>query len=504
MISTLIIILLIAGNILMLVFFVAEKRRSRRILAEVAALPKSLPRVLERLNSLLDSPDAENNLEEWTSFALEAVSADLPFEDVVLISRHHSKNEEGDSFVIAAGRGTGPLGNSASEKTAVSFNSLIHKHFFWSKEPQIIQTNALSQCLPAEYVNQYNSALAGVFDIAGNEAAIILLGGKGANEYSLIDKNRFESVFRIIRAGYSLINYHLRESELRRAADRAHEEGMLQISTGIIHNIGNGIVVIKMTLDRIRDFRPIIELINFLKDELLSKPLSILEEGKNSDSRESLTEHLKTALEVSEKLSVILTELSHDFSEVASKFQSVVETISLQQQFIGELGTENVVPFRLIIEDTLKMSELPIANNHIELQKNIKSRSSVLVDAALLRQVLLSIIKCSVNSINKIRRSPSFIKIDCFDQSVENTEEDKESTKKFICLEIRDNGYGAAFADEKEKSRKSSPAAQENRELLFCKSKIEKYQGYFKIESLPGSGSVFKIGLPVYESDKDK
>ncbi len=489
--------ILFLANIAMLVLLVRSNLRRAAMGRALAPYPSHLLDALGRLNRLIDNPESNLSIEEWTSYAMEAIGSDIPHEDVVLVSR--CRNDEGnDIFTITASSGSGPLGGSSLENTE-PFNSQIHRHFFWSKEPQIIHFNALSQCLPEEYASKYNSALAGVFDVGGNESALILLQGEKSKQYSLIDKSRFESVFRVIRAGYGLINFQLGQARLREGIDRAHEEGMLQISTGIIHNIGNGILVIKIAMDRIGDLSSLQALANFLKDEVIVGQKKLMENGA-IDPME-FKEYVNTASEVAAKLSQMTLEVHTEFKEICSKFQSIIETITLQQQFIGELGTENVVPMSMIVEDALKMSEVPLANNNIKLHKDIKSQSSVLADAALLRQVMLSLMKCMVNSINKTKREPAVIKVSCFDSAAADVGKEGEGT--YVCLELKDNGYGVMFTDDPAKARGKSLAAQGIRELMFCRGKIEKYQGSFKVESVAGSGTVIRLGLPVYEAQND-
>ncbi|MBN1865517.1 MAG: HAMP domain-containing histidine kinase [Victivallales bacterium] len=485
--------LLVLANIALLVLLVMGKLRRAALEKAIAPYPSHLLDALGRLNRLIDNPDLSSSLEDWTSYAIEAIGSDIPHEDVVLVSR--CMNDEGnDIFTITVSSGNGPLGCSSSENKT-PFNSQIRRHFFWSKEPQVIHFNALSQCFPEEYACKYNSALAGVFDVGGNESALILLQSQRAQQYSMEDKRRFESVFRVIRAGYGLINFHMAQTMLHEEIDRAHEEGMLQISTGIIHNIGNGILVIKIAMDRIGDLKSLQALANFLKDEVIVGQQKLLDSG-SLDSR-AAKEYLDTAFEVASKLSHMLADLASEFKEICSKFQSIIETITLQQQFIGELGTEDVVPVGMIVEDALKMSETPLANNGIQLEKKINSQSNILADAALLRQVMLSLIKSMINSVNKTKRQPAVIKVSCHDSSAADV--GQEGDNNYVCLELRDNGYGVMFTDDPAKSRGKSPAAQELRELMFCRNKIAKYRGFFKVESVAGSGTVIRLGLPTLD-----
>ena len=218
-----------------------------------------------------------------------------------------------------------------------------------------------------------------------------------------------------------------------------------------------------------------------------------------SDSASQLEQYIAAIKEIMDKISTVAQGHDEELQKLHDKFQDVIEIISLQQQFIGELGTENVVAISTVITDVIKMIEQPLDQNKIDLKQDVKTKSQVLLDPALFRQVLLVVCKYSIDSINTSRHAKSFLEISAFNsEETETNEKDEKVTKNLISIEVSNNGYGIDFDAEAEFSNQSKDA-QQHRELLFCKNKIEKYGGSFVIESSEGLGANVLINIPIYE-----
>jgi len=312
------------------------------------------------------------------------------------------------------------------------------------------------------------------------------------------DKHALTNCALIAEIGLELFGLRQEIINLESAQRKAHEEGMLQISTGIIHNIGNGINVIQLALARLQEFGSIQEISEFLKKEILPAIKKQVKEGKLQEfltSDPQGKEYINVLDSVTEQIAKQTSDFNKEFDFINNKFHNITDIITLQQHFIGELGTENISPITPIIEDVLKMCQGPIEESGIILDKDFGTTADILIDTALFSHILLLLIKYAIESINRVYRSPASLKIHTTQKSVEISE---KVSKDFIEIIIVDNGYGIEF-DPKQDNLYDESLDQQTRDLWFCKQRIEKYEGKFQVKAEIGRGSTVTVMLPVYE-----
>lgn len=472
-------------------------KKNKLLLAVAKEKQRAVTDAISHLRNLL-SANKHNSIDEnqWYSdiclFFQESFHA-----AGCCIIRSLTEDKKNRNYEIFSGCGC--CGDWHGEKPDIklTFESDIRKHFFWSSESHLLSDN-LGECLPADKKDQFSSAITGVFSIHKHQSFLMLLRDKNQAPFIMDELKDFETYFQVARAGFEIINYSRENENLEDNIDRAHEEGMLQISTGIIHNIGNGMAVLKMTLEHLDEFKSIVQLVDFLQNEIIPAIEKDIAAMKPVDSSQ-IEQYLGAVKEIMDKISNVAKGHDEELQKLHDKFQNVIEIISLQQQFIGELGTENVVAISTILTDVIKMIEQPLEQNKIELKQDFKSMAQVLLDPALFRQVLLVVCKYSINSINTSRQATSILEISAVEsEDTEPNEDGENKTRKMINLEIFNNGYGIDFDPDAEFSTHSADA-QQHRELLFCKNKIEKYGGSFQIDSNTGFGAKVFINIPVYE-----
>lgn len=494
MLYILIILLLIVCVILSCLLTKNSKKDKQLIFAEKDK-HHAVDETIGALKKLLNA-HKNNNIDEkhWRQNVCRLFQENYRSDGCCLIRAvaDHKNNRE---YEMLAGSGCCENWHEPKSDDNFIFDSRIKKHFYWSADAHLLTDN-IGECLPDDQGGKYSSLIAGAFKIHKHDAFLLLVRKLDQKLFSMDDVKEFEPSFHIARAGMEIVNYVNENKHLSESIDKAHEEGMLQISSGIIHNIGNGMAVIKMTLEHLEEFKSIIQLSQFLKDEVLP---GVEKDVKSLEGGSQLEEYLVVIKEIMDKINITAQGHNEELQKLHDKFQDVIEIISLQQQFIGELGTENVVSIKTILNEVVKMIQQPLEQGKIELKQDIKTMSEVLLDPALFRQVLLVICKYSINSINTSRHAKSYLEIAASNTAeTETNENDEKITTKVISIEINNNGYGIEFDSNAEISGQSKDA-QRHRELLFCKNKIEKYGGSFVIESSEGLGANVLISIPVYE-----
>lgn len=488
------IVILFLACLIMAFLLVRTKKHDSETLAAELGKYNAINEAIVILKKLLNAHKNDNiDEKQWNKnvciFFQENFRA-----DGCCIIRKLAEDKNIHDYEMLVGSGCCETWNDAGDGNNLIFESEIQNHFFWSSDAHLL-TDKVSECLPADQAGKYSSIITGVFKIHKHNSFLLLLRKLDQKPYTMDDLKDFEPCFHIARSGMEIVNYVNENNQLIRNIDKAHEEGMLQISSGIIHNIGNGMAVMKMTLEHLEEFKSIIKLSKFLQEEVLP---AVEKDIKSMKGDAKLEQYVVVLKEIIEKINITAKGHDEELEKLGAKFQDVIEIISLQQQFIGELGTENVVSISTILGEVIKMIQQPLEQGNIKLRQDIKTFSEVLLDPALFRQVLLVICKYSIDSINAIKSTKSYLEINAYDiEESEVNENDEKIDKKLIFIEVNNNGFGIEF-DPAAEFIGHSKGAQQHRELVFCKNKIEKYGGSFEIESAEGRGAKIQIKIPRY------
>lgn len=281
----------------------------------------------------------------------------------------------------------------------------------------------------------------------------------------------------------------------------AREEGMMQVSTGIIHNIGNAVTVAKLSILELqeklrvkREERPE----TLMLEEILPKLKEQLNSGSISEflSKDELgSQFLDIMTELLTHISTKNEDSMKQLSSLSNKLYHISEIIELQQRFVGELGTENMTQLASVIDSSVKIFEETCNKHGVTIKTNLQPNvPEVLIDASMMTQVIMNLVKNAVEAITVEGAQKNYaIEISLDQEFIEN--------KNCAIISIKDNGPGMP-PDIKEKifAFGFSTKGKGNTRgygLHSCKNTIEKYNGSIKIETELGKGTTFKIAVPV-------
>ena len=290
-----------------------------------------------------------------------------------------------------------------------------------------------------------------------------------------------------------------REQEER--IQTAREEGMLQVSAGIIHNIGNAVTIAKLTVHDLSDKIP---------DESKHPEYFILNELLPAIEKHVTTSSIQDFLTTDESgkqyLAIIKELLNHmqdDKKETTrllkslnAKLNHISEIIELQQRFVGELGTENMTSLASVIQSSIKIFEETCNRHSVELTAQLSEEvPQLLIDSSMMTQVFMNLIKNAVEAMDtdeKKKKHTLLVKL----YNGENSE------TGYAIAEITDNGPGM---DEKTSSKifnfgfstkDDKSTASRGFGLHSCVDTIEKYGGKITVSSELDKGTTFKIIIP--------
>lgn len=280
----------------------------------------------------------------------------------------------------------------------------------------------------------------------------------------------------------------------------AREEGMLQVSTGIIHNIGNAITVAKLSVIELQekiskaDERPedliLQELLPTLREQLEKGTLDtfLKEDPAGSQYFDIITELLTHIGESVKSSSATVKSLS-------SKLLHISEIIELQQRFVGELGTENMTQLAGVLESSIKIFEETCNKRAVKIESDFEQGTpEVLVDPSMMTQVFMNLIKNAVEAMDAYGGDqPHVLKLGL--QRIDKKD------KTFVQVEVKDNGPGIPedIQEHVFEFGFSTKGKGQSRGfgLHSCMDTVRKYGGSIELETATGKGTSFKVLLPV-------
>jgi len=277
----------------------------------------------------------------------------------------------------------------------------------------------------------------------------------------------------------------------------ARESGMMEMSSGIIHNIGNAINSMGLRLEKListskNDLdRPV----HFLENRIIPLIQDHLSKGTLQTFLAKDPQGVKILYafgEVFQNMHLLHHQFNEDLSFIDNQLVHISEIISLQQNFVGALGTEDYVDFNSVIRESLNMWRDSLHKRNIGVVLNLRSNLTVLADRSQFIQIFINFIKNSMEAIEEKNESDGIIRI-----STENMDCEGKNSIKILCW---DNGCGIPeermntlfqFGMSSKKKKKGGQGFG----LFFCKKIVDKYSGELSVRSVKGEFTEFQIIL---------
>jgi hypothetical protein len=369
--------------------------------------------------------------------------------------------------------------------------------FYWHQTPQIFADDRVQAWLPADAGEACHALLVAPLALGAHRRGLVLLvRTREQPPFERADQELMQTLMHLVQARYAHLELAARIAELEQQVHEAHQEGMVQIASGIIHNIGNAVTVVQLGLERLsgRSLSPCLDLLGFQQRELLPILAQRLREGTLEQYLRDTPEghsYLNSLREVSEQLAQRLEASRAEALALVAKFEDITHVIALQQRFIGELGTENIVTLEPVLEDVARASRPVLEQRHVELELVHESQSRVLVDPAMLQHVLLLLIKYALESIAAAQLSQGVIRLASSDQASDGRE--------WVVIELSDGGCETPDGDTPTAVLRRGTVTQKARDLQFCRNWVAKYGGSFTVRL--DRGTVVQLRLPVYRAN---
>lgn|GEM_PF-6971986 len=276
------------------------------------------------------------------------------------------------------------------------------------------------------------------------------------------------------------------QNQQKQLVEDAYNKGLVEVTSGIIHNIGNIVNVISLNLDELKYAFESNEKVlpNFLEKILLTE----LKKLDNLDIRlEKAVKIIPDLLHIYEEFD---QETNNKVEYLHRKVEHLKEIVQLQQNFVGSLGTEDYNSINQIIDEVLDIYESSLSKRSILVEKDYCEDSSLLCDKAQIIQLFSNFIKNSYEAIEEMGREEGKINIKTF---IKNS---------YLTIEITDNGLGLkpeSFGQifDFGYSTKKHTGIGTGFGLHSCKEIVEKYGGTIEYKSEYQVYTKFIINLPI-------
>lgn len=288
---------------------------------------------------------------------------------------------------------------------------------------------------------------------------------------------------------------HLKEAngkiknQQQKLVEDAYNKGLIEVTSGIIHNIGNIVNVISLSFDELITSKESNENIlpKFL-DSVILKGLNNLPDLANSSP------NLNKAKDILPKLLEYHNEFEQEFKNkiefLLKKVYHLKEVVQLQQNFVGSLGTEDYNDITNIADEVLEIYDSSLIKRNIKVQKSYTDKPQILCDKAQIIQLISNFIKNSYEAIEEkdmkegLIKISSYIKdnnffIELYDNGIGIKENNLNKLFEFGYSTKKENGSGSGFG------------------LHSCKNIVEKYGGTINVESTYELYTKFIISIPL-------
>lgn len=276
------------------------------------------------------------------------------------------------------------------------------------------------------------------------------------------------------------------QSQQKRLVEDAYNKGLVEVTSGIIHNIGNIVNVISLNLDELKFAFESNEKVlpNFLEKILFTE----LKKLKNLDTKlEKAVNIIPDLLHIYEEFD---QETNNKVNYLHRKVEHLKEIVQLQQNFVGSLGTEDYNSINQIIDEVLEIYDSSLSKRSIIVEKDYCKDSALLSDKAQFIQLFSNFIKNSYEAIDETERENGKISIKTYNKN------------SYLTIEILDNGIGLKPESLGEifdfgYSTKKQSGIGTGFGLHSCKEIVEKYGGTIEYESEYRVYTKFIINLPL-------
>lgn len=265
----------------------------------------------------------------------------------------------------------------------------------------------------------------------------------------------------------------------------AHESGMAEVATNVLHNIGNVLNNINMSASLIEKSIKNSELSGLIElDELMNKHKHDLNDFVTTESGSHLPDYINILANCWKSDNAMISD---ELQKLLGSIEHIKMIISMQQTLSVAPVFEEIVSPKEILEEALLIANINTNKTHIQIEKQYEKISSIVVNKVRLMQILINLIRNAKQSLNET-----------------NTEQKKlllkmQNKNNKLLIQIIDNGVGIPHENLTKIFRHGFTTKKEGHGFGLHASAIaaKEMNGSLDVESQGiGKGATFSLVLP--------
>ena len=191
------------------------------------------------------------------------------------------------------------------------------------------------------------------------------------------------------------------DSNYKKLIDQAHQEGMAEIITEILHNISNILNNINASIHFVKDLIYTSPLESFIRaSQLLENRFHNLDDFIGNDPKgKTLMQYF---IKQGEAFHNFQTQLLENVSRLNEKINLINNIIATQQNYTGIKSSLEVLDIVPLIEDALKMNLASLEKDKIKIIRNYLDITKIQAQKIKLFHVLVNLIKNAQDAMLKV------------------------------------------------------------------------------------------------------
>lgn len=269
--------------------------------------------------------------------------------------------------------------------------------------------------------------------------------------------------------------------------------GMAEIASNVIHNVGNVLNSINVSLSVTRN------MVNNTGLENLIKSADLLENNKDTPdflSKDPKGKILHKFLRMSaESLEKTQAKVLEELDSLGRNVEHVKTIVSMQQEHAGAALVIESVELSPLVEDAIRIGQCTLNNSSVEISKDFKVELEVEIDKHRVLQILVNLIRNAMHA--------------CEDHDGEEPKEIRitvsQATDDFFMIDVSDNGIGIEEGNLTSIFNHGFTTKESGKGFgLHSSANVAKELGgsLIAVSSGIGEGATFSLNLPVKAPNK--
>ncbi len=237
------------------------------------------------------------------------------------------------------------------------------------------------------------------------------------------------------------------DSSYKKLVDLAHKNGMADFATGILHNVNNVLNTINTCIQVIKTlvgsppFEDLLKATKLLESNLDDLDSFIMNNTKGKNL-------MQFYVNLDEPIKNLHSQLLHNINRLNEKVTLVDEIISSQQNYIGIKARKEDLNIVTILEDALKLYQIPIENSNVKIIKKYDDIKNVSVQRTKLFHVIVNLIKNAIEAMMEVPEDKRKLII-AIEQNSHNTFITITDTGTGIAPEMHESIFAFGFTTKK-------------------------------------------------------